>query len=443
MSKIREGSLEAPTRHPLGWQAPTFYDEAALQQEMARVFDICHGCRRCVNLCQAFPTLFDLIDASETMEVDGVDPADYGQVVRHCYLCDLCYMTKCPYVPPHEFDVDFPQLMLRAKAVHFKRHGAPLRDRLLADTDRLGRLAGIPVVSRAVNAANASPTLRGLMEKALGIAADAPLPPFAERTLSQRLCGHETQAPAQAAEGTQGRVGLIPTCYGEHHQPALGEDLVAVFEHNHIPVRLVDGLRCCGMPRLELGDLEAVDRARAHNVPRLLAWVEQGWDLVAPVPSCVLMYKQTLPLMFPEDEAVKRLAAAVFDPFEYLMRRHKAGLLDTAFKVGLGTVAYHAPCHLRVQNMGLKTREFLALIPGTRVEVIERCSGHDGTYAVKRESHEASLKICRPVAGKVRQLKPDLVASDCPMAATQIHHALGGAVPAFHPLALARRAYDL
>ncbi len=443
MSNVREGNLQAPTRHPVRWKEAAFYDQDVLYQEMARVFDICHGCRRCVNLCNAFPTLFDLIDESETLEVDGVAREDYWKVVEHCYLCDLCYMTKCPYVPPHEFNVDFPHLMLRAKAVHFKRHGASRRDRLLSDTDRIGELAGIPVVARTVNVLNASHSVRTLLEKTLGIAAEAPLPKLHGDTLERRLCHHQSALEPQAAAGTQGRVALFPTCYGNHFEPQLGEDLVALFEHNGIPVRLVRESRCCGMPKLELGDLEAVERAREHNVPRLLRWLDAGWDIVAPVPSCVLMYKQELPLLFPEDPEVKRLAEAIFDPFEYLMRRHKAGLLNTDFKTGLGTVAYHAACHLRVQNIGLKTREFLNLIPGTRVEVIERCSGHDGTYAVKREYHHVAMKICRPVAGQVRRIEPDVVASDCPMAVTQIEHAVAGSRRAIHPLTLARRAYAI
>ena len=443
MSKVREGNLEAPTRHPIPWREDAFYDEEALYREMARVFDICHGCRRCVSLCNAFPTLFDLIDESETMEVDGVDRADYWKVVEHCYLCDLCYMTKCPYVPPHEFNVDFPHLMLRAKAVHFKKQGASFRDRLLTDTDRLGSLGGIPVVREVANAATHSPALRGLLEKTLGIAADAPLPEFHGDTLEKRLCGHDSGIEPRPTDDTRGRVALFPTCYANHHAPQLGEDLVAVFEHNGIPVRLIQDTRCCGMPKLELGDLESIDRARAHNIPLLLKWIDAGWDLVAPVPSCVLMYKQELPLLFPDDEDVARVRDAIFDPFEYLMRRHKAGLLNTDFKTGLGTVAYHAACHLRVQNMGLKTREFLQLIPGTRVETIERCSGHDGTYAVKKEYHDISLKICRPVAGKVRQIKPDVVASDCPMADSQIQHAVADEVKAIHPMTLARRAYAI
>ncbi|HWS64652.1 MAG TPA: (Fe-S)-binding protein, partial [Steroidobacteraceae bacterium] len=151
-----EGGLQAPTRHALNWQEPAFYDSTALEKELDRVFDICHGCRRCFNLCNAFPTLFDLIDASKTGEVNGVDKKDYGQVVDQCYLCDMCYMTKCPYVPPHPWNIDFPHLMLRAKATRVRQEGVGMRNRTLAATDTLGTIAGIPVVADVVNAVNRS-----------------------------------------------------------------------------------------------------------------------------------------------------------------------------------------------------------------------------------------------------------------------------------------------
>jgi glycerol-3-phosphate dehydrogenase subunit C len=191
-----------------------------------------------------------------------------------------------------------------------------------------------------------------------------------------------------STDATKGKVVLFATCYGNYNEPWLGEDLVAVFEHNGIPVRLADRERCCGMPKLELGDLGAVAKAKDANVPVLVRMVDQGYDIVAPIPSCVLMFKQELPLLFPDDEAVARVRDAIFDPFEYLMLRHKAKKLKTDFKHALGNVAYHVACHQRVQNIGLKTRDVLALVPDTRVNVIERCSGHDGTYAVKTEFHQ-------------------------------------------------------
>lgn len=441
---LREGSLEAPTRHPIDWQNPDFYDSDALFAEMERVFDICHGCRRCVSLCQSFPTLFDLVDASESMEVDGVAKDDYWRVVDHCYLCDLCYMTKCPYVPPHEWNLDFPHLMLRAKAVKFKSGDVKLRDRILTSTDRVGSLAGIPVVNGIVNAVNASTLGRKALEAVLEVHKDARVPPYASpalRTAEKGRVGRD--ATGEPAGPTTGKVALFATCYGNHNEPGVNQDLIRVFEHNGIPVTLPEKEQCCGMPKLELGDLEAVRHAKEANIPVLKELVEAGWDIVAMVPSCVLMFKQELPLMFPDDADVQRVKDHMYDPFEYLMLRHKHGKMNTDFKTSLGTVVYQASCHQRVQNIGPKTRDVLALVPDTQVDVIERCSGHDGTYAVKKEFHAASMKIVKPVASRVEKAAPDHYGSDCPMAGAHIAHALGQDGKQQHPITLMRLAYDI
>jgi len=442
---VREGNLEAPTRHPLDWKNPDFYDEKLLMQELERVFGICQGCRRCFSLCNAFPTLFDAVDESSTMEVDGVDKRVFWKVVDHCYLCDMCYMTKCPYVPPHEWNVDFPHLMLRAKAVKHVQGRTRVRDRILSSTDVVGTLAGIPVVSGVVNAVNHSKVGRRVLEELLEVHPDAHLPEYHSDTLRRRM-NVTRNRDAKAAPGpgpTRGKVALFATCYGNYNEPDLGEDLVAVFEHNDIPVRLVDTERCCGMPKLELGDLQAVAKAKEVNIPQLAALVDKGWDIVAPVPSCVLMFKQELPLMFPDDEAVAKVRDAIYDPFEYLMLRHKHELLKTDFSHSLGTISYHVACHLRVQNIGMKTRELLQLIPDTRVDAIERCSGHDGTYAVKKEFHEISMKIAKPVVSRVEKAQADHYCSDCPMAGHQIENGLAVDQAPEHPLKLLRRAYGI
>jgi glycerol-3-phosphate dehydrogenase subunit C len=445
--RMREGSLEAPTRHPLDWRNPDFYNEPALIKELERVFDICHGCRRCFSLCNSFPTLFDAIDASETMELDGVDKKVYWQVVDNCYLCDMCYMTKCPYVPPHPWNVDFPHLMLRAKALRFKQGEVRPRDKLLSNTDIVGRLAGIPVVVQAVNAANKSNPVRRVMDKVLGVHPDAILPQYHSDTLRKRVLRRDDpddpELPAVPAGRTRGRVALFATCYGNYNEPQVGEDLIEVFEHNGVPVTLVEKEHCCGMPKLELGDLEAVARAKAENVPVLARWVDAGYDIIAPVPSCVLMFKQELPLMFPGDPQVAKVRNAIFDPFEYLWLRHRDGRLRTDFTRPLGSVAYHVPCHLRVQNIGLRTRDVLGLVPGTTIETIERCSGHNGTYAVKSEFHEVSMKIGRPVMNRVAALNPDHYGSDCPMAGHQIENGLEDGKKPEHPLSLLRLAYGI
>jgi len=360
----REGSLDAPTRHPLQWREASFYDPAALEKELERVFDICHGCRRCFSLCNSFPTLFTAVDATSEGEVSALDKTVFWEVVDHCYLCDMCFMTKCPYVPPHPWNVDFPHLMLRAKAVRAKGGGLKFAERVLAATDTVGNLAGIPVVAELVNAVNGSRPGRALLEKTLGVDRTAPLPKYYARSARRRLAGlgtvHREPGPpaaVRATADTTGRVALFTTCYGNHNEPELDEDLVAVLEHNGIEVALLAAERCCGMPRLELGDLDSVAKLKEHNIPQLSAAIEAGYDLIAPIPSCVLMFKQELPLMYAGDAQVQRVARRIFDPFEYLMRRHAAGLLRTDFKNTLGKVSYHVPCHLRVQNLGLKTRE--------------------------------------------------------------------------------------
>jgi glycerol-3-phosphate dehydrogenase subunit C len=439
----REGSLEAPTRHPLDWTSEAFYDEEALFRELERVFDICHGCRRCFSLCNAFPTLFDAIDASDSMELEGVAREVYWDVVDHCYLCDMCYMTKCPYVPPHEWNVDFPHLMLRAKAVRFRQGKVRPRDRLLSSTDMVGRLAGIPVVAQAVNGTNRSGPGRKLLDRVLGVHPDAILPEYHSRTLRKRIGKACVDTTAVPAGPTKGRVVLFATCYGNYNEPDIGEDLAAILAHNDIPVRLAERERCCGMPKLELGDLDTVRKARDANIPELLKLVDDGWDIVAPVPSCVLMFKQELPLMFPDDADVARVRDAVYDPFEYLMLRHRHGKLKTDFRQPLGKIAYHVACHLRVQNIGMKTRDLLQLVPDTEVEPIERCSGHDGTYAVKSEFHETAMKICRPVVNRVVRAEADWYSSDCPMAGHQIENGLENNTVPVHPLTLLRKAYGV
>jgi glycerol-3-phosphate dehydrogenase subunit C len=443
-SERREGSLEAPTRYAIDWQAPAYHDPGALLTELERVFDICHGCRRCFNLCHAFPTLFDAVDATDTGEVAQVPHTAFWEVVDHCYLCDMCYMSKCPYVPPHPWNVDFPHLMLRAKAQRFRTGHVKRSARLLANTDGVGRIAGIPVVAEVARAVKHSAAGRRLLERTLGVHRDAYLPDYHRDDLRKRVGGRPPAAlTPQPTETTRGAVALFGTCYGQRNEPELGEDLIAVFEHNGVPVELAPRERCCGMPRLELGDLEGVRKLKDENVPVLAALVDRGLDLVAPVPSCVLMFKQELPLLFADDPAVKRVAAAMYDPFQYLMLRHKSGKLRTDFARPLGKVAYHVPCHLRVQNIGQKTRELLELVPDTTVQTIERCAGHDGTYGLKREFHEHAMRIGRPVMERIEGSACDYYASDCPLAGHHLSQGVSGGRAPTHPLRLLRVAYGL
>ena len=444
----REGSLEAPTRHVIDWRNPDFYNEASVEKELERVFDICHGCRRCVSLCTAFPTLFNLIDEGKTGEVDGVAKADYGKVVDQCYLCDVCYMTKCPYVPPHPWNVDFPHLMLRAKAQKFKRGETRFRDRLLTSTDRLGKLATIPIVVQIVNKAERSPLARRAMEAVLGVHRDRRLPPYARKRFSEQAEA-SVAWPVRDGQRTPGKVAIFSTCYVNYNEPGIGLDLIRVLEHNEIPYAVVEKEACCGMPKLELGDLDSVERLKNVNAPQLAAYAKDGFAILTAVPSCTLMFKSELPLLFPADADVRVIAEAMFDPFEYIVARDKDGLLKQDFAKPLGRVSYHIPCHSRVQNVGQKTREVLEWIPDTVVTTVERCAGHDGTWGVKTEYFAASMKIGRPVFRQMAEPDPDYISSDCPIAGRAIVQGIEQATPEpvratkAHPLTLLRIAYGI
>lgn len=440
---MREGSLEAPTRHPIDWQNPEYYDEQKLNEELERVYDICHGCRRCVSLCNSFPTLFDLVDNNETLEVEGVKKEDYVKVVDQCYLCDLCYMTKCPYVPPHEWNVDFPHLMLRAKAVKYKQGKTNFRDKLLSSTDAVGKLASIPVVVQVVNTVNKTPATRKMMDSVLGIAAERQLPEY-DSAKFRSTAKPDASLPVKDSKNTPGKVAIFSTCYVNYNEPGIGHDLIRILKHNEVPHVIVEKENCCGMPKLELGDLDAVKKLKEGNIPVLAKYAREGYAILTAVPSCTLMFKQELPLMFPDDADVKAVQEAMFDPFEYLVLRYKDGMLKTDFKKPLGKVSYHIPCHLRVQNMGQKTREMLELVPDTKVNVVERCSGHDGTWGVKSEYFKDSMKIGRPVFKAMGNNQPDYVSSDCAIAGRHILQGMGNPDTAKeHPLTLIRVAYGL
>jgi Fe-S oxidoreductase len=355
----------------------------------------------------------------------------------------MCYMTKCPYVPPHPWNVDFPHLMLRAKAVRYRKKGAGFRDRLLSSTDAMGKLATIPVVVQMVNAVNKSGFARGLMQQTLGVHKDRVLPEYAG-TRFRGSARPNASFPARAGAAAPGKVAIFSTCYVNYNEPGIGHDLLKVLEHNQIPAVLVEKEACCGMPKFELGDLEAVARNKDANIPVLAQLAREGYAILTAVPSCTLMFKQELPLMFPGDADVAAVADAMFDPFEYLVARYKDGLLKTDFSRPLGKVSYHVPCHLRVQNMGQKTRELLEKIPGTQVTTVERCAGHDGTWGVKAEYFDNAMKIGRPVFRQMGESAPDYVSSDCAIAGRHILQGMGEtAAQKQHPITLIRLAYGL
>jgi Fe-S oxidoreductase len=434
MSKYREGSLEAPVRHPLNWQDEDFYNEQSLNEELERVFDICHGCRRCVSLCKSFPTLFDLVDESETFEVDSVDKADYKKVVDQCYLCDLCYMTKCPYVPPHEWNVDFPHLMLRAKAIQFKKGETKYSHKVLTSPKKVGSVASKPVISSIVNWSNSNKAIRKITENIIGVHVDAVVPKYHSKTLTKLFVEDKNLSKF--------KVAIFGTCYGEHNDPKSVIDLVDVLRHNNVEVKLIKNTQCCGMPKMELGDLETVVKYANENITPLKKLVDDGYKLIAPIPSCVLMFKNELPMIISDNEDIKLISKAFFDPFEYLSFLNASGQLDTNFSAIEKEVLYQMACHQRVQNIGSHTKKILGLIPDLEVNIAERCSGHDGTYGVRKETHTYAVKIGEPVAKKITD-NTDLVVSDCVMAGNHIAHIATQNIEAIHPITLVKMAYCL
>ena len=442
----REGGIDAPTRNPLNQNDPDFWNGDKLNRELERVFDICHTCRRCVSLCNAFPPLFDLIDESETMEVDGVSKADYAKVVDQCYLCDLCYLTKCPYVPPHEWNVDFPHLMLRSKAVNYSKGKVKFRDKLITSTDMIGKVASKPVLNEIMKWGTKSRVARKILDKTLGIHEKANIPPYQKETARNKLeliSGSPKNARSDRAQNNDETVALFSPCYCNYNEPSILDSLVKVLTHNGISTELLEREHCCGMPKLELGDLKSVSRLKDLNIPILYKAVQRGLKIIATVPSCVLMYKQELPLMFPEDDRVAAVAKAFNDPFEFLYALHKKSKLNTDFKNTLGSVSYHVACHQRVQNIGPKTKQVLELIPNTKVKSIERCSGHDGTYGVKSETLKYANKIAAPVVKQIKAHEPDHYGSDCPVAGKHLEQNIDTEHATIHPLEMLCKAYGI
>ncbi|WP_292529557.1 heterodisulfide reductase-related iron-sulfur binding cluster [Methylocystis sp.] len=445
---MREGSLDAPIRHPLDWRSADFYDESKLDAEMRRVFDICHTCRRCFNLCDSFPRLFDLIDESKSGELDTVASADFKKVVDACTLCDMCFMTKCPYVPPHEFNIDFPHLILRYRAVEAKKNGVPAADRALANADRNGKWATL--ITGAVNWATRrdNKTMRDLEEKVAGIDRNAELPKYASKSLEAQAAANpparDQSAPAKARKAV-----LYATCYGDYNDTSIGMSALAVLARNGVEMKVVHPA-CCGMPKLEQGMLDEVAEAARKVSAAFAPYIDEGYDIVAPVPSCALMLKFEWPLILPEDESVKRLAEATFDLSEYVVAIARNEGLAEGMSPLDGGVAFHVSCHSRAQNIGQKGAELLALIPEADVTVVERCSGHGGAWGYKKGNFETAMKVGRPAARQMQSAGKQHIVSECPLAGLHIEQeieTLGGETPkperVGHPIVLMARAYGL
>jgi glycerol-3-phosphate dehydrogenase subunit C len=444
----REGSLDAPFRHPIAWRDPDFYDLQKVEAEMERVFGICHGCRRCFNLCDSFPRLFDLIDEGKTGEVDGVAKADYGKVTEACTLCDMCFMTKCPYVPPHEWAVDFPHLMLRHRAAKRKAEGGEKVREQLGETDRNGKLASAIAPLANWASAKGNGLTRPIMETALGIDRDALLPRYHSKKATDLAKHAPAPDPAGPAFG-QRKAAIYATCFAEYNQPATAAAALAVLAKQGVETKLIHPV-CCGMPQLEAGDLAEVAQRAKQVAAAFGPLIADGYEVVTLTASCGLMTKFEWPLILPEDEAVKTLSAATRDICEYVVTLSKAhGLAEGLAPIAGGVTLHHA-CHARAQNMGAKSAEMLRLIPQTKVDLVERCSGHGGTFGVMKATHDVAVKVGKPAARQVAQKANAALCSDCPLACQHLGQlvaadlAAGQAPPSQgHPIEILARAYGL
>lgn len=445
---MKEGSLEAPTRHTIKWQDESYYDASAIEAEMHRVFDICHGCRRCFNLCESFPRLFDMIDEGETGELDGVPSTDFASVADACTLCDMCFMTKCPYVPPHDFDLDFPHLILRYRAAE-RRHGAKK-----FVPDQLGRMdrnaALVRPVAGVVNWASrrSNRISRRFLERIAGIDARAALPEFARKSFVKQAERDPSTPNAQAP--AFGRKAVIyATCTVNHNNPDMGHAARKLLAHNGVETE-VHYSACCGMPYLEQGDIEKVSK-QAEKVARdLRPLVDQGMPILTLTASCGLMFKFEWPLVLPDNEDVLALSKATIDITEYLIGIARSEGLIGGMKPLEGGVTVHSACHIRAQNMGARALQLLGHIPETEVEHIERCAGHGGTFGVMAETHDAALAVGKTAMRTIVRQGKAFVASECPLAAKHLMQGvedMGEAetLPAgpFHPVELMALAYGL
>ena len=410
-----------------------FYDPQALKKEAFRIFDICNGCRRCFNLCPSFEVLFNRIDEgeSEGVEVDHLTDSDQGRITDLCYYCKLCY-NHCPYTPPHHFDLDFPRLMLRGKAIKGRVGKTKFRDRFFSDTDRVGRLSAR--FAPLINWGNRTRWVRRLLHRFLGIHKDRILPPVQSVPFEKWSENRGDDKP----ESPRGRVALFHTCFVNYNDPDIGKDALAVLKKNGIEV-ISPQQQCCGMPFFDIGDLEAARTKARSNLAAFRPSIEAGCDIVALMPTCSLMLKKEYPFLLGEE--ARPLAERTFDVCEYLMRLHKEERLALDFRQPIGRIAYQIPCHLRDQNIGYKSRDLLQLIPETRVQVIERCSAHDGTWGIKTEYFESSLRTARPLFRDIEESGADAVATDCPLAGNQIEQGTGRRP--LHPIQLLRKAYGI
>ena len=445
MSIKKEGSLSAPTRDIVDWQSKAYLDDKALDEEMRRQFEVCHSCRRCFNLCDSFPTLFDLIDESPNESVDDLTKKDFENIADKCTLCDMCFMTKCPYVPPHEFNIDFPHLMLRYRAYQDKQNKLPKVPKELAKIDRNANLA--KVSSNLANWASGknNKVVRGTLELITGIDKDSELPRFEKKSFHQQSSSLKVTVN-KAAPAFGRKAAIYSTCYVNYNNSKVGIAAQKVLNHNGVAT-ISSYPGCCGMPFLEQAQHEKVQLQSQKVSKKLCALIEEGYDIITLTASCGLMLKFEWPLINPNNENVLKLSKHVFDIDEYLVDiSKKEGMVDGLKAINDGVTVHHA-CHARAQNMGNKAMEMLKKLPETKIDVVEKCSGHGGTFGVMKKTRKSTVKYGKNTARQIKNKKNKLMVSDCPLACKHLNQFLNDDKESnyisMHPIEVIAKSYNL
>ena len=441
----KEGSTEAPKRHPINFNHPDFLNQKKLDDEMRRVFDICHGCRRCFNLCDSFPKLFDMIDESKNEDVESLSSDQFSPVVDSCTLCDMCFMTKCPYVPPHEFDLDFPHLMLRYRTLQKQQNKLPLITAQLARIDRNAKIGVIfsGFINWILNTKNTF--FRKILELIVSIDKRVKLPLYNSETFTNYFKKNNKLIKIGRPINDR-KVVIYSTCFVNFNKKDTGIAALKVLKKNGVEVQeAYPG--CCGMPFLEQADLPKVVEQAKKVSKDLLAWVDKGYQVITLTASCGLMLKFEWPLLLPENKDIKKLSKNVSDIDEYIVDiSNKEGLADGLHEID-GGVTVHNACHARAQNMGIKARDMLKLIPNIKIDVVERCAGHGGTFGVMKETHDLALKVGRPTARQIKSKNNKYMASDCPLAGKHLKQLEQDTKisndEALHPIELLAKSYKL
>ena len=445
MTDNKEGSLSAPTRDVVDWKNPEYLNEEALDAEMRRQFEVCHSCRRCFNLCESFPTLFDLIDESKNEDLESVDSKEFSKVVDKCTLCDMCFMTKCPYVPPHEFNIDFPHLMLRYRTLQKTKGQLNKIPQELAKIDRNARIASIAPSIANWGSDKKNLITRKPLQTLTGIDQNAELPKFEKKTYIQKS-KDITKDINKDAPAFGRKVAIYSTCYVNYNNTSVGVAAEKVLLHNGVEVKPVYP-GCCGMPYLEQSQHEKVVKQSELVSNELCKLIDDGYDIVTLTASCGLMLKFEWPLLNPENEKIKKLSKHTYDIDQYISDISKKEGLTNGLSQVDGGITVHNSCHARAQNMGNKALEMLRNLPETKVDVVERCAGHGGTFGVMKDTRKAAVKYGRTTARQIKNKKTKYVVSECPLASKHLDGLLNEnteeEIISMHPIEILSKSYNL